>query len=776
MNRSGALTELRVVEVSRRIAGGLVGVLLADQGADVLALDISGLTDPDTSWRARGKRRAALDPGSADDRAAVAALLAGADVVIDDLLPGELAAAGLDLAAARGGNPGLIGCRLPGFPDGDPRADELDPEGVVCAASGIYEVPFSRQPAYTSIPIGSIIAALYGACGVLGALLARDRDGAGQDVVVPRSDAAVAAQELLALFLVDPPKVWDTLRWAASPFITNWRCKDGQWIYAHLGLAAHLTRAMAALEALGEGDAAEALRAAASVSTRRDPSALGSVWEARRIRAVLTETFARRDAADWERVLSEAGLCVAVCRDNEGWRTNEHALGAEQIIDLDGRLQPGIQARLRGAAGAARAGEGSTLGAGWEPREVPAASADPAPDPAPDASAESAPLSGVRVMDLTQVIAGPVAARTLAELGAEVLRIENPRMAAGWVEPFHVAFNRGKRSVSVDLTSEAGRARLWALAEDFKPDVVLHNLRPGAAERLGLGEAAWRERFPAVVFTHMTAYGTAGPWGDRPGWEQTAQAAAGLQVAYGGAASPDLYPLPLNDLGTGLAGAFAILLGLRHRGRTGEGQRAETCLTATATLLMSESLFPTSSDLAAPSSLGAGPLRRFYKAKDGWFFLDLDAADFPRLVGVQGLRALAGRSPRTSGDLMASLFSDAEIGVWRARIKHAGLQDVVAMQRWERRSAVFRDATLRARGMVVSRAQPRLGEVTEIMSPLTLSRTPTVELPPARQRGGDGDGAPALPVPAGGWARRRSELAWLGRQITWALYLLSTRL
>ena len=769
MDRTGALTELRVVEVSRRVAGGLLGVLLADQGADVLAVDVAGLTTPDGSWRSRGKRRIALDPAA--DGAGAAALLQSADIIIDDLLPGELAAAGFDVEAARRDNPGLVWCRLPGFHPDDPRAEDLDPEGVICAASGIYEVPFSRQPAYTPMPIGSFVAALYGACGALGALLARERDGLGQDVVVPRADAAVAAQELIALFLVDPPKVWDTLRWAASPFMTNWRCRDGRWIYTHLGLAAHLTRLLSTLESLGEEDAAEALRAAASVGTRRDPSALSSVWEARRIRRVLTDLFLRRDASEWERVLSDAGLCAAVCRDSEGWLSNEHALGAEQVISLDGRLQPGVQARLADAPGAARPAGIAELESAWAPRGA-AASAD---DAGPDAVSEP-PLAGVRVVDLTQVIAGPVAARTLAELGAEVLRIENPRMAAGWVEPFHVAFNRGKRSVAIDLTTEAGRAALWERVEAFRPDVVLHNLRPGAAERLGLGEAAWRARFPLVVFTHCTAYGTEGPWGDRPGWEQTAQAAAGLQVAYGGEDSPDLYPLPLNDLGTGLAGAFAILLGLINRSRTGEGQRADTCLTATATLLMAESLFPTAPGGAAAGPLGDGTLRRFYKAKDGWFFLDVPEASFPRLAGVQGLRSLAGRSPEVSGDLLASLFSEAEVGVWRARIKQAGLDDVVAMQRWERRSAVLRDPVLRERGLVLSRTHPGLGAVTEIDSPLTLSRTPTVRLPAARPRGGDGPSPPALPVPVGGWPQRRSDLAWYGRQLTWALYLASTRL
>ncbi len=530
-------------------------------------------------------------------------------------------------------------------------------------------------------------------------------------------------------------------------------------------------RGGAAVRRGGGRRAAARLEAVLSPETLADPSSVRTVGEARAVRAALSRTFLQRDAAEWERLLGEAGLCAAICLSSAEWRDHPHARASGQVVALEapggGEVHtPGLQVHLSETPGAVGPLPGAPVSvdrvlAGW-----------PAPAPAPARPCSDPPLAGLRVLDLTQVIAGPVAARTLAELGAEVLRVENPHFSAGWVEPFHLLFNRGKRSVALDLSTAAGLTAFKALVARFKPDVVVENLRPGAADRLGIGEAALRAMAGDIVYLHLDAYGPAGPWRERPGWEQTAQAAAGIQVAYGGAQTPDLYPLPVNDLGTGLAGAYAALLALYRRAAGGGGQRAQTCLTATATLLRAAAI----GGAAEPGPLGEGPLSRFYQLGDQWAYLGAREEDFSRLGEVPGLEALVGRTPQSSAELLAELLAAAPLETWQGRLRRARLEDRVALVPWTRRATLLRDAGLEERGMLWSREEPGVGTLTEIGFPVNLARTPARPVPPAPGRGADaGEYAPAsglgLPAP-----RRPSRAAWLRSQVSWALYLASTRI
>ncbi|CAN0584885.1 unnamed protein product, partial [Laminaria digitata] len=215
-------------------------------------------------------------------------------------------------------------------------------------------------------------------------------------------------------------------------------------------------------------------------------------------------------------------------------------------------------------------------------------------------------------------IAGPTAARTLAELGASVHRVENPHFTAPWVEPFHIAYNAGKTSETINLKATRGQRALSELLDSFSPDVLVQNYRPGAPSKLDLDEETLRARFPSLVYAHLTAYGTRGPWGDRPGWEQTAQAACGMQRAWGGAGAPSLFPLPLNDLCTGVHGALGVLLAIYARNEDGRGRRVEAALTSSATLMQARTLFDREPGARGSSELGAAPTRRFYMARDGW--------------------------------------------------------------------------------------------------------------------------------------------------------------
>jgi crotonobetainyl-CoA:carnitine CoA-transferase CaiB-like acyl-CoA transferase len=200
--------------------------------------------------------------------------------------------------------------------------------------------------------------------------------------------------------------------------------------------------------------------------------------------------------------------------------------------------------------------------------------------------ANAPPLAGVRVVDLSRVLAGPYATMTLADLGADVVKIEHP--AGGdetrtWGPPFaggesayFLSINRGKRSVALDLKDREGRGLALDLCE--RADVVIENFRPGGAARLGLDYEAVRNRRPDVVYCTISGFGAREPR-DRAGYDFTVQAESGLMAITG---EPDGEPMKVGvaivDVLAGLNAATAILAALRRRDLTGEGDRVEVSL------------------------------------------------------------------------------------------------------------------------------------------------------------------------------------------------------
>ncbi|HEY2218898.1 MAG TPA: CoA transferase [Gaiellaceae bacterium] len=196
------------------------------------------------------------------------------------------------------------------------------------------------------------------------------------------------------------------------------------------------------------------------------------------------------------------------------------------------------------------------------------------------------PLDGVRVVDLSRVLAGPYCTMMLADLGADVVKVERPGdgdETRGWGPPYagdeaayFLSVNRSKRSVAVDLKRPEGRALVLDLCT--RADVVLENFRPGAAARLGLDASSVRERNPRVVYCSITGFGRHGAR-DRPGYDFVVQAESGLMAVTG---EPDGPPtkagVALVDVVTGLHAAVAIAAALRRREATGEGEQIEVSL------------------------------------------------------------------------------------------------------------------------------------------------------------------------------------------------------
>lgn len=209
--------------------------------------------------------------------------------------------------------------------------------------------------------------------------------------------------------------------------------------------------------------------------------------------------------------------------------------------------------------------------------------------------AEQRPLSDVRVIDMATIIAGPGAARHLADFGADVIKVEAPGGDAtrrlGWTEPggddsyFWKLAGRGKRSIVLDLKHPQGREAMLRLVDTA--DVLVENMRPGKLEGLGLAPSLLHERNRRLVILRVTGFGQSGPYASRPGFATVVEAMSGLSAISGMPdGQPLLPPVAITDEVTGIIGAFSVMVALRHADKTGEGQVIDLSLLESTLQLM----------------------------------------------------------------------------------------------------------------------------------------------------------------------------------------------
>ena len=711
----GALEGVRVIDFGQYIAGPMAAMLLADQGADVIRIDPPAGPMFDTPANAtynRGKRSIALDLKSPDDAETARQLVASADVVIENFRPGVMERLGLGAEAMTAANRRLIYCSLPGFAGDDPRAGVRAWEGTVAAATCTYAAnPRTGKPIYTPLPFSSSYAAFLAAVSVGMALNARERDGLGQVVEVPLFDATYAAIGYRGQRVHNATDDGMAALTRMLGVTRQFECKDGRWFMYHAGNK----------NAPDFASMAEA--------TWLAPAANASLDE---IREKTEALFKTRTALEWEAFCESVGTEGSVCRTSAEWLENEHALGSKIVIDSEdpvvGRVRgPGINVRMSGTVPAIR-GPRPVLDADRESIIADLGEAQRAPATAGETL--RAALEGVKVIDLCIVLAGPTCGRTLAEFGADVVRIDSPHRGA---VVFHTDINRGKRSLLLDLKKPEGLEIFWKLVEDA--DVVVQNFRKGIAEKLGIGYEQVKARRPDIVYASLNTYGRVGPWAGRPGHEQIAQAASGMQERFGGDGRPTLAPFAVNDYGTGFMGAYGVALALLHRKKTGEGQHIDTALAYTGTMLQSLFLQDYEGKVwdepRGQDAIGSGPLNRAYQASDGWFFLAARPEDAANVPELEQTRSNAGAD--LESDLEA-IFATGTVESWVAKFQAAGIGAHAVVQDFQ---ALMDDPWAAAHGLSVTREHDGLGPVTTIGPSPRLSRTPAVPGRPAPVPGSD---------------------------------------
>ncbi len=744
---AGALNGIRVIDFGQYISGPMAGMLLADEGADVIRVDPPGGPRYDTPANAtwdRGKRSIVLDLKAEAGLDVARRLIETADVVIENFRGGVMDRLSLGPEAMTAANPGLVYCSMPGFASDDPRAGVAAWEGVVGAATATYRPnPRTGRPTYTAIPISSSYAAFQAAVAIAIALNARERDGLGQWIEVPLFDATFAAIGGRGLRVHNRPPSEPNARMMG--WTRQFQCMDGRWVMYHAGN-------------LNFGAFLQAAGAAEWAGAERNGVPQDQVRRAE-------ELFRTRTAQEWEDFCHEVGTECAVCRTSAEWLEDRGALESKIVIDVDdpklGKVRgPGIIVRMSGTPGEVRSPRPLpdanraeitaelTAAAGLTARPTDGGSAERGSAGGGSTNGRSgvqpdrtsavhgtmrAALDGVKVMDLCIVLAGPTCGRTLAEFGADVIKIDSPSRQG---VAFHNDINRAKRSIVLDLKSEEGLKVFWRLVEDT--DVVVQNFRKGVADRLGIGYEAVRARRPDIVYGSLNTYGQIGPYAGRPGHEQIAQAATGMQERFGGDGRPTLAPFAVNDYGTGFMGAYGVALALLHRKKTGQGQHVDTALAFTATMLQSALMqsFPGKKwdEARGQDAIGSGPLHRAYEASDGWLFLAARASDLERAPDLADLARLAGAD--LEGGLEQRLRGRA-VAAWVEMLTPAGIgahrvvPDVAEL---------MEDPWVRAHGLSITRDHDEIGPITTTGPSPRLSRTPPAPGRPAPKPGSDAAG------------------------------------
>ncbi|MEE8346950.1 MAG: CoA transferase [Dehalococcoidia bacterium] len=262
----------------------------------------------------------------------------------------------------------------------------------------------------------------------------------------------------------------------------------------------------------------------------------------------------------------------------------------------------------------------------------------------------SPPLEGIRIVDLSIGQMGPAATALLADMGAEVVKIESRRgdpgrgveLQANGVSAFFLTHNRGKKSVTLNLRHPEGKEVVRRLAA--RSDIFVQSWTPGVVERLGLDYEAVREHNPAIIYASATGFGPRGPRAGLPAMDMVAQGVSGLMVANAGADADE--PLPAGPTIADQTGAFlltcGILLALFHRQRTGQGQKVDTSLLGGMVALqgwhIAHHLLTGKMAMMSSQRTQRSPLFTYYRAQDGWFTIAIiDPRQWPALCRVVGL-------------------------------------------------------------------------------------------------------------------------------------------
>ena len=766
------LEGIRVLDFTKGMAGSVATMVLSDFGAEVVKVEPPG----GDSFRAfpasvlwhRGKKSVCLDLSSPEGYRDALGLARQSDVVVVGLRPATVNRLRLGYETLKGQRPDLVYASITGFGSKGPYANYRGYEGLVQAKTGRL-MNFAGQtprqgPHHAAVKVANHTAAMATVRGVVAALKVRDRTGVGQLVETSLLQAVTyydMLQWLIWQMMIKDPDGFPedamvNLRRSGPIQYLPARTKDGKWIQ----LANLMFRLFhAEIRALELDYIYEDPR------FKTAPTLLEEDRDA--LRKIILERVGQKTLDEWMSVFVNDTTDVAA----EPFMTSGEALDHVQMVH-NGHVQrlfdPAVgPTRQLGPLCAMSATppriQGPAPKAGQHTAELLARLNGAERTDRGEASTGGLPghpFEGVTVLDLSTVIAGPLGGSLLAELGARVIRIET--LEGDWMRQMNngIASNRtmaGTEGLSIDLKTPEGQAILYSLVE--KVDVLMHNMRPGAPERLGVGLEQARKLNPNIVYVYVGGYGSTGPYHRRPAMHPIGGAVSGGATAQAGR---DALPDPdaamtmdevvevsrvlgraqdVNpDPNTSMVASTAVALGLYARDRYGEGQYIETTMIGANAYANADDFFDYEGkpprEVSDAAGYGPNALYRLYEAERGWVYLACplarewrplceavgqpDLADDPRFATADARRA---NDAELAGEL-AGTFASAPAPHWERTLTAADLGCVEVEER-----GMYHffndDAHVAENGFTTDVESERLGSFWRYSPVLKFSRTPS---------------------------------------------------
>ena len=646
----GPLEGLRVIDCSRGLAGPRATGLLADYGAEVWWVEPPG-GDPFRDVLAteyavfnRGKRSVQLDLKTGAGRDGLVDMLSAADVLLTSWRPGVAERLGMTWDEVHASCPHLVYTSISGFGEDGTLADVPGHEAIVQSYVGTTaeQVGLRPPPIYEGLPFASIGAAYLAAIGSLAALYRRNYDNRGRHVQTSLVDGALSYLGMLWGDADDaksaPPVVPGSIRLISRSF----RCADDEYLGVHTGAVGAFGRL---IRELGLDN---------RIVVAEDGSDMRFPLNDEERKVVLDEIpaiFESRPRDVWLKRLLHADV-AAIPELHPGQIFDEPQVRHnDMVVTIDDptlgwleQVAPAI--RLQGLAHRPARGAPTV---GQHDDQWRTALSGRIQLTAADGDDDGCLLEGLRVLDAGAYYAGPFSSRLLADLGADVIKLETTLgdQLRGIQRPFRSA-SAGKRAISLDLKDpdlHAARDELikWA-------DVVLHNMRPGAADRVGLGYANVHELNPEAIYLYAPGWGSSGPDAMRQSFAPLMSGYVGLGYEVGGQYNPPMWPVGNEDPGNGLTGTVGILMALLHRTHSGTGCYVENpqlnaTMTHAAHIVRQPDGTVIGGERLDPLQTGIGPLDRLYETRGGWIcVVALSDNEIRRLRGGPGHHH-SGRSP-----------------------------------------------------------------------------------------------------------------------------------
>ncbi|MCP4389605.1 MAG: CoA transferase [Gammaproteobacteria bacterium] len=705
------LANIRVLDFGHYLAGPLVGMMLADLGAEVIRIDPPGgpaFDDPATDMLSRGKSSLVLDLKNENDVETALALARRCDVLIENFRPGVMRRLGLGPERLLGENDQLVYLSLPGFASTDPDLADLPAwEAVIAAYTGQFtDMGLNRRlmginPSFTPLTLASAYGASFGAMAVLFALSLRERCG-GDHIEVPlasalfeglvynceqienypqryKSPREVEIEKRIAADL--PMRLeFDELSEFLDPFYRTYTCADGRGFYVVAGsVAAHPRRV---LETLG---LAGLLKQLPDFSAYLDTADWPDEWTLRnypvgtrdrkRVADAMKQAFLSKTSREWEDLFGAAKAPATAQRFTREWLADPHALASGLVVEVDdprhGRMrQMGNMAWLADDTASMQKDAGAQENDALPRLEAILAEAERGGGHCCESTGW---LDGLRVLDLTNVIAGPTIGSTLARFGAKVTLVQpvKPSVDPWNTVVFGLHAQRGKKSILLNLSSDEGQAVLTRLIEEA--DVITFNGTDHQRDRIGLSPERLKRINPRLILAQLDAFGgpRRGPKSDHLGYDDLAQAATGVMLRFGGGMdTPEEHAhFGTIDVLTGYCACIAIGAALVRLRETGIGGVARASLASSGNLIQAQFMydFATRKAFDEPSGRevkGWGPFYHCYEAADGWMFFAAPTEAGRALAAVPELEDLADMDLERLTDALGARFKSRDIACW----------------------------------------------------------------------------------------------------------------